>query len=426
MKVKSIIKKFGQVVGNSVYTSPARALNLLKIGYKLNYIKVKIIPDRGLLPHQKYVSYISNRAIIDPLDNPQNSAIVNIFFPCQILHAMDILPQFTEGLACFLNGAGCEQAFIEYAEDFGIPQTYCSYHKVLLGAILSNVIPPPKFVATTSLACDANSTTFRTIADHYKVPYYMVDVPNSYTEDAITYVAGQLRELVAIIEDLVGRKMEEDRLRQTINASNSSIRKYKEHLNMLPNKYISSTLTMEMFKIFPSHILLGTDEADKYFQLLLEDTKSARKSKGEKRILWVHTMPFWQESIKSMLNFNEGCQLLPCDINFDCLVEMDENKPYESMAKRLLLNIANGVGENRARAFIKMAKKLKADGVVYFCHWGCKHTLGNVHLVSELLKEEGFPVLILDGDGCDRKNVNDGQMATKLQAFLEMLGVDNI
>ncbi|NLX61854.1 MAG: hypothetical protein GXZ06_04955, partial [Tissierellia bacterium] len=66
--MKSIIKKFGQVVGNSVYTSPARALNLLKIGYKLNYIKVKIIPDRGLLPHQKYVSYISNRAIIDPLD----------------------------------------------------------------------------------------------------------------------------------------------------------------------------------------------------------------------------------------------------------------------------------------------------------------------------------------------------------------------
>jgi benzoyl-CoA reductase/2-hydroxyglutaryl-CoA dehydratase subunit BcrC/BadD/HgdB len=28
---------------------------------------------------------------------------------------------------------------------------------------------------------------------------------------------------------------------------------------------------------------------------------------------------------------------------------------------------------------------------------------------------------VLDGDGCDRENVNDGQMTTRLQAFLEIL-----
>jgi len=29
--------------------------------------------------------------------------------------------------------------------------------------------------------------------------------------------------------------------------------------------------------------------------------------------------------------------------------------------------------------------------------------------------------LVLDGDGCDRDNINDGQMKTRLKAFLEML-----
>ena len=29
--------------------------------------------------------------------------------------------------------------------------------------------------------------------------------------------------------------------------------------------------------------------------------------------------------------------------------------------------------------------------------------------------------LVLDGDGCDSGNVNDGQMVTRLQAFLELL-----
>ena len=34
---------------------------------------------------------------------------------------------------------------------------------------------------------------------------------------------------------------------------------------------------------------------------------------------------------------------------------------------------------------------------------------------------EGYPVLLLDGDGCDRANTMDGQTATRLDAFLEML-----
>lgn len=418
-----LIKKFGEIVANAANNSPKRALNLLRLGYFLNYIQLKLVPDPRLLPHQDYIAMISNKAIRKPLANPQDSAVVNIFFPCQILHSMDIIPQFTEGLACYLNGAGCEGFFIQYAEKYGIPQTYCSYHKVLLGAVLSDVIPAPKFVATTSLACDANNTTFRTIAAHYQIPYYLVDVPNVCSQEAIDYVANQLKELVSMIEDISSKRMDEDRLRMTIKIANRSMMKYKKHLSLLKDRYMSGSMTAEMFKIFPTHILLGREEADNYFSLLLEDTKTARRARNEKRILWVHTMPFWQESLKEILNYNPKCQLLPCDINFDSLEEMDENKPYESIARRLLLNLVNGPGERRGRAVVDMAKELKADGIVYFCHWGCKHTLGNVKLITDIIKEEGFPLLILDGDGCDRNNINDGQMATKLQAFLELLGV---
>ena len=30
-------------------------------------------------------------------------------------------------------------------------------------------------------------------------------------------------------------------------------------------------------------------------------------------------------------------------------------------------------------------------------------------------------MLTLDGDGCDRRNIKDGQMRTRLEAFLELL-----
>ena len=37
------------------------------------------------------------------------------------------------------------------------------------------------------------------------------------------------------------------------------------------------------------------------------------------------------------------------------------------------------------------------------------------------LEEAGFPTLVLDGDGCARRNMPEGQVATRVQAFLEML-----
>ena len=39
-------------------------------------------------------------------------------------------------------------------------------------------------------------------------------------------------------------------------------------------------------------------------------------------------------------------------------------------------------------------------------------------------EEAGFPCLILDGDGCDRSHGGEGQMATRIEAFIEMLGQD--
>ena len=36
------------------------------------------------------------------------------------------------------------------------------------------------------------------------------------------------------------------------------------------------------------------------------------------------------------------------------------------------------------------------DGVVYFCQWGCKQTMGAAQLFKSALEAEGYPVLLLD------------------------------
>ena len=61
------------------------------------------------------------------------------------------------------------------------------------------------------------------------------------------------------------------------------------------------------------------------------------------------------------------------------------------------------------------------DAVIHFCHWGCKQASGGSILLKEKMKELGIPMLILDGDGIDRRNSHDGQIKTRLEAFLEIL-----
>ena len=56
-----------------------------------------------------------------------------------------------------------------------------------------------------------------------------------------------------------------------------------------------------------------------------------------------------------------------------------------------------------------------------FVHWGCKETAGAAQLMRRQLESQGFPTLVLDGDGCDRGNCMEGQMSTRFSAFLEML-----
>jgi len=66
---------------------------------------MKYFPDRYLLPHQIYSSLVCNRLIRYPLSNPETAAVVNLFFPCELLHATGIKPEFAEGFAGYLNGA---------------------------------------------------------------------------------------------------------------------------------------------------------------------------------------------------------------------------------------------------------------------------------------------------------------------------------
>ena len=64
---------------------------------------------------------------------------------------------------------------------------------------------------------------------------------------------------------------------------------------------------------------------------------------------------------------------------------------------------------------------VKPDGIIQFCHWGCKQSIGIANLYKKIFKEKDIPFLTVDGDIMDKRNNQKGQIKTRLEAFLEIL-----
>lgn len=417
-----IVKTFGNIIEKETLKDSKAARRLLLTGYRAQRLALSALPDKKLPPSKRYVARAVMDVIIRALAHPEDAAMVSMFTPCEILSVVGITPYSVETLSGYLSGTKCEKVFLEHTAGEGIPETMCSFHRIFIGAADTGLMPKPKLMVYTNLACDGNMITFPYLSHKYDIPSYFIDVPYEKSEDAVQNVAKQLKEMCAFVADMTGRPVREDALRKAVGRSARTASNYINYLGYQKERRLPGDLTSEMYSVFMNHILLGSKESEKYSKMLLDDIKKAPTSSGL-RLLWLHLLPYMQPSVKELLNFNDKVFVTACDLAYESMMPpMDASRPYESMARRMVYSCYNGSPERRILQAVNMAKHAGADGAVIFAHWGCKATLGAAQLIKEALEDKGLSTLILGGDGCDPSNSSDGQIATRLGAFLEMLG----
>jgi benzoyl-CoA reductase/2-hydroxyglutaryl-CoA dehydratase subunit BcrC/BadD/HgdB len=260
-----VSETFGGIVNKNYLKKPKFTRNFIKLGFRLQHYLLKHKPNQNYLPSQRYLTQISMLSILNALRHPKNSALVNIFTPCEPLHAMGIHPLCAEGFSSYLTGGYSEKGFLEYAEQLGVPETFCSYHKALIGAVESDVLPRPKLLITTTTVCDANINSFRQIAQHYRMQEFVLDVPHDSSGDAVAYVAGQIVRMTEYMQDTLHRKMDDEKFRQAIDNTNRSISCYRQFLDELSGKYFPTSASLQMFNLLPTHILMGADSTRRFF-----------------------------------------------------------------------------------------------------------------------------------------------------------------
>lgn len=416
-----VVDTFGRFVERYGETDSRKARRLLKTGWEMQRMRLQLRPEQRLFASDKFQARLMMDAMLYPLKHPDESALVSVFTPCELLQEVGLHPYNVEGFSCYLSASHAERGFLQHAEGEGISETLCSYHKTFLGAAQRGVLPKPRCIVYTNLACDANLVTFRRLSELYGVPAFAIDVPMQQNEANVAYVADTLRQMSEFLQKHTEKTVDEDRLRKRLRRSKRTLENFQSFQRARADRYIPSDLVTPLYSGMTLNLLLGTPEEEQYTQMLLDDVENAPAAQG-KRLYWMHTIPFWSEAVREQLCFRKEAQIVGCELAQVCEPDFDPEKPYEAMAKRMVYHALNGTVSRRIEAGIRHAKEAGADGAVWFCHWGCKHTLGSARLAKKKFEEQGLPLLILDGDGCDRSHGGEGQTATRLGAFLEMIG----
>ena len=83
----------------------------------------------------------------------------------------------------------------------------------------------------------------------------------------------QLKELIQKLEALTGKRLSMDDLSETLARENQSKAYYKEFLKLQAERYYPSTLTLQMYMLFATHLNIGTPETLDLFRSFAEDIK---------------------------------------------------------------------------------------------------------------------------------------------------------
>ncbi len=291
-------------------------------------------------------------------------------------------------------------------------------------------IPQPDFVLCCNNICNCMTKWYENIARMCDIPLIMVDIPynNSVEVDEanVRYVRAQFDAAIRQLEELTGKKFDEDKFNQACANANRAAKawlKVCDYLQYRPAPYSGFDLFNHMADIVTARAREDCAEAFELFAADLEEMVG----KGET------TTPF-EEEYRIMF---EG---IPCWPNLKALY-----KPLKANGVNVTAVVyAPAFGfvyddlDGMARAYYKapnsvcieqgvgwregICRENKVDGVLVHYNRSCKPWSGYMPEMQRRFTEDlGVPTAGFDGDQADPRNFNAAQYETRVQGLVESM-----
>ncbi len=349
--------------------------------------------------------------------------LVPFNFPPEIVHCFESAwPVTSEVLSTLgvtaLEGQG--ERYWDYAMGLGLPDFSCSANMIEVGSCLTESdFTPDAVISDCFASCDINSKTHEFLARYLDIPLIFLEKTVDNSERGVRQYYRYFMAMIEEIEELLGEKLDPERMRQVVEYANQASELYWELWDLhkfvpcpVPNAFSIMTYGVR-------YTMWGTEEAVKVMRSMVETSKERLKAKEYPapeevaRSMWTYTSYYfdmagffnWMEE-NGITHLGDGLDLVfPQAIDTSSresmltgMAEIARNMPMtrqmgaSSMSVQWLEDITWAVNE------------LGADCCIYCGHHSCKQTWSSAAVVrNELLKRAGIPTLILQGDSWIRR-----------------------
>lgn len=352
----------------------------------------------------------------------------SVIMPTEIFFAFDFVPVCLESVCAMLAGSNLAPRALNIAEANHYSKDLCSFTRCTLGAAIENYLPTPDFLACTSYYCDDTSKLFHTLSKMYQKDYFLLDIPYDYkNEEAVSYLARQIEDMVKTIERRFNEKLDSERLKEAFSLSNEA-RDYFVKINELRTNIPAPISGGEAIDYAATLAFTwGSKEMVDVCKTLYEELKeriennSNLQSRRKPRIFWRHLRPYYNSALIDFIENECGAEVAFEDINQIYWDELDIKSPYRSLAYRLLSSPAVGNIEHWIDATLNFVDLYNIDGVISFTHWGCRQLNTTNQKLKDSLQERGVLFLEIGGDCIDSRDYSFAQLKTRIEAFIETI-----
>ena len=344
--------------------------------------------------------------------------------------------------------------YLNTAEDYGYSPDICGYVKADVAMQLRGGdhpmcrIPRPSIAVYTN-ACNTYIKWAEIWERMYHIPIFTLDVPGSRAAGAQTwpgdpdfendkrYVAAQLQELIALCEEVSGKKFDIDRLRQVMSEANLMSRAWKRVLESnrsLPSVF--NALTDGTVYLGMANGFRGTPEGTAYFNAVVEEMayKAAHglgtlhDEKYRLIFVGVPCYPIFRRFNEMFAEwggaFVSSTYLWFASGGTNLGYEYDLARPLDSLAEGVLISVRHAMDSMffQDRTLIEMVEPYRVDGVVYHPIKSCRTvSTGLADNRRALLAARDIGSLFIESDMMDKRVVSEAQLKNRIDAFFEGL-----
>jgi benzoyl-CoA reductase subunit B len=382
--------------------------------------------------------------------------VVYTFVPgnlTELMRSFDLLPNLPEINALQSGMRKLSGGYIQEAEKLGHSEDVCTYVKCDIGMLkkgnlgpTGKKLPPPDLLLLSYTGCFTFMKWFELLRHEYDCPVAMLHVP--YQSDGRIhphhrdYIVEQLRrEVIPKLEQVSGRRYDEDRLKESLALSAQAeddlvwVLESAKNIPSPIDAYFGAVFYIgPIFSAFR-----GTPEGIEYYRTLRREIEERLRLKQgpitpdgpmteERYRLVVEGPPNWTSFREFWKMFHEEGAVIVASTYakvgglYDRGFRHDPARPLETLAEYCLGCYTNLGLPTRVELLQDYIRDYRADGFMINSVKSCNSfSVGQLLMLRQLEERTGVPGGFIESDLVDPRYFSSANIKNRIESYLQML-----